>query len=946
MESHLETRNAGRREGRLLERETELAAIGALVEQSAEGQGHLVLVEGPAGIGKTRLVAEGRRLGAGAGFRVLAARASELEREFPYGVVRQLFEAALAEPGAAAALLEGSAAAARPVLGPITDADTPPIDVSFAALHGLYWLCLNLCGERPLMLAVDDLHWCDRASLRFLAYLTRRLEGLPLAIIASVRPLEPDADTAFLGELSGEPLAVPVRPTLLSATATAGLIGDRLGASAADEMAVACHRATGGNPLLLDELLASLASEGAPAGADVTALLQEVGPRAVSRSVGVRLARLDAVAVAVARAVAVLGEPADLSLVARLADVDERTAAEATGSLARAEILRPDPPLGFVHPLVRTAVYHDVPPGERELQHARAAEDLHSAGASSERVAAHLLASPARGRGWAVDVLAEAARQAMSRGAAESAAAYLTRAVSEPPDDDRVAELLLLLGTARALTRGADAAEPLRRALGASGDPVQRARIALKLAEVLYFTSQPREAAAVTVEATSALDPEHSDLVDHLAAWRLVVARFDPLQVPPLADDELRRRLPTGDSLGSRALAGAIAYQWALGGARAADAVPVALMATGGGALSSPEAAGAHLIGAVIVLIMADREDALAATQELLAAAHRHGSLLIAVAAHLFRGLALCVRGELAEAERLFVESGQNHAAWGSDAVKLFPGAYLAQVQIDRGDVAGAGATLAAVGMPADLALPENDTVAWWLHARLRHRVAAGQFAEALVLADECERRFAATVSNPAWIPWRSLKATALHRLGRVEEAVAAARSELPDARHWGAPRALGRSLRVLGEVSGDQDALDEAVAVLAPSPARLDYARALAAQGTALRLRRRLSEAREPLRHGLEIATNCEAAALVVHLRDELRAAGVRPRNAALSGAGALTASERRVARMAAEGASNKDIAQALYVTPKTVEAHLSSAYRKLGIRTRHDLHRAMASV
>jgi DNA-binding NarL/FixJ family response regulator len=152
--------------------------------------------------------------------------------------------------------------------------------------------------------------------------------------------------------------------------------------------------------------------------------------------------------------------------------------------------------------------------------------------------------------------------------------------------------------------------------------------------------------------------------------------------------------------------------------------------------------------------------------------------------------------------------------------------------------------------------------------------------------------------------------------------------------------------LRVLGTLEGAHGLarLEEAVAVLEGSPARLQLAKALASLGGALRRDRRPAEAREPLRRALELAVACDAPGLAEHVRTELYASGARPRTAALAGPAALTASERRVVDRAVAGETNRDIAQALYVTPKTVEVHLSNAYRKLGIRSRRELAAALA--
>ena len=202
-------------------------------------------------------------------------------------------------------------------------------------------------------------------------------------------------------------------------------------------------------------------------------------------------------------------------------------------------------------------------------------------------------------------------------------------------------------------------------------------------------------------------------------------------------------------------------------------------------------------------------------------------------------------------------------------------------------------------------------------------------------------------VVNPAWLPWRSLKALALEGLGDREAALALLEQELAAARVWGAPRALSRTLRILGTVAGGEDGLDllrEAVDVAEGSPARLEHAKALTALGSALRRERRPTEARAPLRAGYELAGRCGALPVAEHARTELHAAGARPRREALTGPESLTPSEQRVAGLAAAGESNRDIAQTLYVTPKTVEVHLTSVYRKLGIPGRASLAEALA--
>ena len=207
----------------LLERDAELAELDVLVADAAAGSGRLVLIEGPAGIGKSGLLA-GLRERARPTLQVLQARAGELEREFAYGVVRQLFEARVVARG-------GLSGAAAPAAALFEQALAPDQEgaASFAALHGLYWLTLDLAAEQPLLLAIDDLHWTDRPSLRFLAYLARRLDGAPVLVAATLRSAEPGTDPGLLAEIVQDPVTHPLRPGPLSAEAVTALVRERLG---------------------------------------------------------------------------------------------------------------------------------------------------------------------------------------------------------------------------------------------------------------------------------------------------------------------------------------------------------------------------------------------------------------------------------------------------------------------------------------------------------------------------------------------------------------------------------------------------------------------------------------------------------------------------------------------------------------------------------------------
>ena len=273
---------------------------------------------------------------------------------------------------------------------------------SFAALHGLYWLVVNLAARRPVLLSVDDLHWSDRASLRFVAYLAHRLEGLPVMLACGLRSGEQSEDPALLAELERQPSLVAVHPAPLGESAVAEMLRGRLGVEPGPLFTAAVHRGTAGNPLLLRQLVAALADDAVPPDDAHAGQVAEIGPRAVSRAVLLRLARLDAAAADAARAVAILGESASYEAIAELTGRAEQQVSDATAALVRADILRGTPPPGFVHPLVLDAVYADLAPAERQLAHGRAADLLLRRGAPAEQIAAQLLHAPPRGSEEAV----------------------------------------------------------------------------------------------------------------------------------------------------------------------------------------------------------------------------------------------------------------------------------------------------------------------------------------------------------------------------------------------------------------------------------------------------------------------------------------------------------------------------------------------------------------
>jgi DNA-binding CsgD family transcriptional regulator/tetratricopeptide (TPR) repeat protein len=921
----------------LVERESELDALTALLDGLAAGRSRAALIEGPAGIGKTRLLAAAREAARERGIPSLGARGSELEREFPFGVVRQMIEPALMARPNRGELFEGAAEVASAVFAP-PGTESLGDDASFAVLHGLYWLTLDLVGDKPLLLTIDDLHWCDRPSLRMLAYVVRRLEGIPLLIVATMRNTEPGTDPALLAEIAQDPMTERIHPGPLSPAAMPALIERRLGAAPDGIFAAACHDATGGNPLLLEELLKGLAAEGIEPRADRAGVVRDLGPRAVSRAVLLRLARLSDSDVAVARALAVLGEGADLSEIAALAGLDSAAVAKATGELVRVEILRREAPLGFVHPLVRDAVYLELPPGERELQHTRAARVLDGLGASPEQVSAHMLAMPRSADPWVAGTLHDAARAALRRGTADSAVAYLRRAVAEPPPPEQRPAILVELGLAEVFESAADAIAHLLEAHAAMTG-IERARVAEAVARIMLLGASAETAATFALAAARELDgstdPEAVQLRKSLFAVvdnaRIFGSTVEPRE--RLADHRDPSRI---DGIGERRLVALAAYEWMHEGGSRDDCATLWLAA-----LETDELIEDDVFVAMAVwpLVIAERDEVDALFEKWIAVAHRRGSAFTRASNDLFAGELALRRGELVEAEEKVGRGYRELERWGHEGPRPWTTGFYANVAIELGRLDDAAAALAGAGTVPS----RGDGGVVWLGARMRFDLETGDPEAALARAHEIEAR-PNPLRNPAYVPWIPLQAIALDRLGRTDEARAVAAHGVEQARRWGALGALGMTLRVQGTVERDVGLLREAVDVLETSRARLEHAKALAALGSALRLERKPTDARDPLLAALELAEICGSPPLVEHLRTEVAAAGLRPRTHALSGSASLTASERRVVELAAAGQTNRDIAQGLFVTPKTVEVHLTNSYRKLGVRSRRELAGALA--
>lgn len=927
----------------LVHRADELAHIENVLEAALSGTGATLVIEGPAGIGKTSLLAHARRQAAEVGVTVLHARASQLEREFAMGAVRQWFEPILRGPDRAQLLAGAASVAEAAVLG---SSDMLRLDPS-GVLHGLYWLTANLCERAPLSLVLDDAQWADDASLRAVAFLGGRVSSLPLALMIGTRPDVPGSAITALNEVRRDPATAVVQPRPLDVEAVENLLRTVTGASVDGEFAAACQESSGGNPFLLWELVRALRAEQVPFTAAAAAHVAGVAPSSVARSIRETLERLRSAGKAVAHGLAILGDGADLGLVAHLARLSLAQARDAVPGLVEAGLLEDALPLRFRHPIIASAVRATQTSLERAEAHQRAAELLRSRGAEVERIALQLMHTTPAADPVVAHELQTAAAHARARGAPATAVTLLERALAELQGGEHRAAVLLELGEAEyALGRTAQAAEHLSQAQRCTDDAAARGRalIGLFQARAGNFADQ-RALAALFARTLPEVLEQHRELGLRLWALTLLATHPGP-EWDAVAQGTATMTCATpGEALilGHAVLpitnAGVTAAEVAEVSARAAEHAD-ALLEEGATALV--------LTGMVLGLLWTDRlEAAEALVDRAIAVARRRGALADLALAHQFRAIVRRRAGRLREAEAdartaLAASGGEGWAGAGLGWVVPLLGSLIDQGRIEEAEQELAGAQLQGE-------VPDAPALTLILLERMRLCAARRDYRQAVREWEEAHRRTQRHFLrlNASFVPDLLVAAECYHALGEAERVEALLAEAMALAKHWGTPGFIGQARHAAARLTGGDDAtekLAEAVQYLRRSPARLELARVLVSLGQALRRRGRRVPSRDPLREGYELARQCGADGLAETARAELRASGIRLRREALAGAESLTASERRIAEMAADGASNPEIAQALFLTVKTVETHLTHAYRKLDISSRAELPGALA--
>ena len=899
----------------LLGRGAEIAALERAIRTLAQGRGSVLVLEGPAGTGKTRLLEELVRRVPDA----RRARAVELDANLPLGVATRMLEESLRTHGIGwrRSRISGTT---------LAEAGAGP-------LYELAQAAIQLVARTgPQVLVVDDAQWADRQSLELFAYLAGLAVDLPLLVAVGARP---GPARNLLAPFGAAPGAVSLTLADLSEDQASDLVRLLL-PNATTELVEVCVRVSGGNPLLVHELTSAIAANGTAAHPETARRIEGMAPRTVTDGVLTRLGQIGSAAVELARAVAILGDGTSLRHAARLADLDADTAAGAADRLVQASILAQGPDLSFLHPLLSDAVLRDLGEFTRARRYRRAAQVV-AADGLADRAGAHLLRAHPADDPTAVDLLRAAAAEALARGDAHTGARLLERALAEPPTAAERPAVLIDLARAEAATGDVHALDHLEDSLSTLPGPPRRITVLDELSRLLYLRSDFRKGVQVAERALADVPTGHPDHERLRATWLLSAG---------MLPESHGRTLEITRQLAAAALQGQPPHDPDLRAIAALNllcrgvpdcATELAAAALAGGLDVNGPGAGY----ALSVLAWAGQRNSLAAAA---ARVHREASeanslLGMSLAAY-WQGRAHLDGGDLAAAlESIRGARAAEELGW--HAYRPLTAALLAEVRMEYGDLADAESAIRDV--PAD-EVP-NPLLC---HLRGRLALAKGDHpaaAAAFATAGEVLQNVWA-IDGPVVVPWRSGAALAALGTGERQRALELSAADVDLARADGIPVGLARTLRARGLVVGDEDGLAllrEAAAAAAASESVLEQTHAGVELGAALRRSGARREARTILAEARERAESSGLGALAQRARDEQQASGARPRRVSLTGPAALTPSELRIARLAAAGATNQQIAAELHLSPKTVSWHLGAIFRKLAITRRQALAAAL---
>ncbi|UKY47848.1 helix-turn-helix transcriptional regulator [Streptomyces inhibens] len=938
----------------LVGRNAELAALDTVASHVLRGRPHVVQIEGPAGIGKSALLSAWCR--GDERFRVLRTRCHPLEQETVFGAVRQLFQPVIAPAGETARKsLPDSGAAALQFLDDTVPA--PPVpggpDTTAATLSGLDKLAERLSDQQPLLLIIDSPQWIDPPSLRWLVQYIRRVNTGPVLVVVVTPTAEFRKHDPLLAELLHPshchtivlgPLSVPDVQQL-----TQAVWRDE---NPDPSFCASCHAATNGHPLFLHALLSHAQLSGLKPTAEHQDRIRTMSLTSLRGEILHRLSQASPAAVDLVRALAILGDRSSRHLLAAHCGRGEAVVQAAAAELRSLGLVRAEPDPGFVHPVVRDTVLEMMSPDEVSRGHARAAHVTFLGGRPDEEVAAHLLAADPTEDTWAVPSLRRAADQALRRGAPEAAATYLRCALRQPPQAAERGPLLLQLAVATSHYNAVQALSYATEALEALIDTTAR-RDALGLVTACLLLAPGTGTAPSVVDRLIAEVRSQADAdgADQELALRVQVLRSlaecerpsalttAPGAVPAVGVEHL-----LGRSLGERQLLALHAFRALRAGSPAPYVASLLDRASGTPPVLSPDVFPLHYFVAHTLLYLDEFDTADRMRAQLARATEGKSMELLDTSVTAYHAALALRRGNVTEA----LVAAQKAVDRGSATGRPPYSAALDAMRIDA--LLARGRVDAAEHVARTRSAEGWEEGAWeaplFLMSLAALRTAQGDTRAGLSLLHECGHLFLASgTASPAICPWRSRAAAAHLVLGEASAAQELLDEELHLARRSQIPRAVGVALRMTGKsASGAQqlELLDEAVTTLTATPARLELARALHDLGVAQARRGGLGDARRALRKGLMLATECGATALAKRLRQQLHDAGGR---AGKNGSGLLTPGEERVSALAAQGCSNKEIAERLFVSLRTVETHLTGAYRKLGISGRDQLAAAVAA-
>ncbi|MEV4434416.1 AAA family ATPase [Streptomyces sp. NPDC049585] len=914
-------------------RRSERAALGAHAAAARAGRGTAVLISGPSGSGKTRFLEEFRAEETARRTTVLHATCTR--DTTPYGALRTLL-ATLDPAHDGEAPPQPAAHPARAALAPGSGAPAHQV------LHALHRLVAHLMTDRPLALVLDDAGHCDEASLRGLEYLLRRARRLPLLVVLAHGTGSAPATRTALTELTTRHAAATVRLGPLTDDDTAALVRHAFTAPADPSFAPLLAAAAGGNPRILTRVLRTLHAEGTAPDAAGAHRAEEICTALTAPYVRRVLAGRPAWTRDVATAAAVLGDAAP-DHVAALAGVAPALAATALAELCDAGLLTPGA-LHFTTEATRAAVLATLEPPALTRLRTKAALLLDDAGRPAREVADQVLLLPGPLAPWMAATLREAADRAAGDGAHKAAAGYLHRLLDAEPDDVSVrAELARL----RAGFSPTEALPLLEEALTQATCVRTRAVIAAQYGLTCLAVRRGPAATTVLTGTLHALrehlgpqaGPADRELTAHLESVLLLAATAERTTLATARRHAATTPAPHGDTPAQRQQLAMLATLTALDGRHADRAVDQARRAlrTPGGAPG-----GWAPLAAALPLALADEtDDALDALEKVLSYAQECGEPRVYAQVLTARALILHRTGALPDAMTDARTATGLVAEEPRCARMSEPVIALATVLADRGEADRAEQLLAGL----DARSLKRSVMEHPLHlmARAQARRGLGDHEGALDLLLACGDFLAGSgVGNPVLHPWWLHAVCLLSGMDRTDEARRIAEAAQEPARAWGTARALGLAGLARGATTPGEEGLallTEAVTTLAGSPARADHARATHLLGKALLAAGDQRGAREHLRTAVALARQCGALALARAARSRLLAAGGRMGKITGSRTDMLTRTERKVAGLAGLGASNREIAEALFVTVRTVEMHLTSAYRKLAVGDRAGL-------